>query len=56
MVWQQIGDANGSHLEEIISVSTVQRRLKGFSSMTPVNCSNGTELHNSKMGEVCIAF
>ena len=35
-----------SHLEEIISISTVQRRLKDCSSKIPVNCPKG------KMGGV----
>ena len=42
----------GSHLEEITSISTVQRRLKGSSSEVPVNCPNGIKLYNSKMGGV----
>ena len=42
----------GSHLEEITSISTVQRRLKGSSSKIPVNWSNGIKLYNSKMGGV----
>ena len=42
----------GSHLEEITSISTVQRRLKDFSSKIPVNCPNGIELYNRKMGGV----
>ena len=40
------------HLEEITSISTVQRRLKGSSSNIPVNCPNGIKLYKSKMGEV----
>ena len=36
-----------SHLEEITSKSTMQRRLKG-----PVSCSNGIKLYNRKMGGV----
>ena len=39
----------GSHLEEIRSISTVQRRLKDYSSKLPVNCPNGIKLYNSKM-------
>ena len=42
----------GSHLEEILSISTVQRRLKGSSSKIPVKCPNGIKLYNSKMGGV----
>ena len=42
----------GSHLEEIISMSAVQRRLNGSSSKIPVNCPNGIKLYNSKMGGV----
>ena len=42
----------GSHLEEILSISTVQRRLKGSSSKIPVNCPHGIKLYNSKMGGV----
>ena len=42
----------GSHLEEITSISTVQRRLKGSSSKVPVNCPNCIKLYNSKMGGV----
>ena len=42
----------GSHLEEIISTMTMQRRLKGFSSKIPVNCPNGIKLYNCKMGGV----
>ena len=41
----------GSHLEEITSISTVQR-LKVFSSKIPVNLPNGIKLYNSKIGEV----
>ena len=41
-----------SHLEEIISISTVQRRLKVSSSKIPVNCPNAIKLYNSKMGGV----
>ena len=41
----------GSHLEEITSISTVQRRLKSSSSKIPVNCPNGVKLYNSKMSE-----
>ena len=33
----------GSHLEEITSILTVQRRLKGYSSNIPVNCQNGMD-------------
>ena len=46
----------GSHLEEITSISTVQRRLKGSSSKIPVNCPNGIMLYNSKMGEVDLMY
>ena len=42
----------GSHLEEITSISTVQRRLKSSSSKIPVNYPNDTKLYNSKMGGV----
>ena len=42
----------GCHLEEITSISTMQRRLKGSSSKIPVNCPNGIKLYNSKMGGV----
>ena len=42
----------GSHLEEITSILTVQRRLKGYSSNIPVNCQNGITLYNHKMGGV----
>ena len=42
----------GSHLEEVTSISTVQRRLKGSSSKIPVNCPNDIKLYNSKMGGV----
>ena len=42
----------GSHLEEIISISAVERRLKGSSSKIPVNCPNGIKLYNNKMGGV----
>ena len=38
-----------SHLEEITSISTVQRRLKGSSSKIPVNCLNSIKLYNIKM-------
>ena len=38
-----------SHLEEITSISTVQRRLKGSSSKIPVNWLNGIKLYNIKM-------
>ena len=41
----------GSHLEEITSISTVQRKLKG-SPKIPVNCPNGIELYNNKVGGV----
>ena len=40
----------GSHLEEITSISIVQRRLMGSPSKIPVNCPNGIKLYNSKMG------
>ena len=39
-----------SHLEEIISTSTVQRRLKGSLSKIPVNCPSDITLCNSQMG------
>ena len=42
----------GSHLEEIISTMTMQRRLKGSSSKISVSCPNGIKLYNSKMGGV----
>ena len=42
----------GSHLEEITSISIVQRRLMGSPSKIPVNCPNGIKLYNSKMGGV----
>ena len=42
----------GSHLEEIASILTVQKRLKGSSSKNPVYCPNGIKLYNSKMGGV----
>ena len=42
----------GSHLEQITSISTVQRRLKGSSYKIPVNFPNGIKLNNSKMGGV----
>ena len=41
-----------SHLEEGTSTSTLQRRLKGSSSMILVNCPNGIMLYNSKMSGV----
>ena len=42
----------GSHLEEITPMSTLEKRLKGFSSKIPVNYPNGVKLYNSKMGAV----
>ena len=42
----------GSHLEEITSILTVLRRLKGSLSKIPINCPNGIKLYNSKMGGV----
>ena len=42
----------GGHLEEITSISTVQRRLNGSSSKIPVNCQNGIKLCSSKTGGV----
>ena len=42
----------GSHLEEITSISTLQRRSKGSSPKIPANCPNGIKLYNSKMGGV----
>ena len=38
-----------SHLEEITSISTMQRRLKGSSSKIHINCPNSIKLYNSKM-------
>ena len=42
----------GSHLEEITSISTLQRRLKGSSPKIPANCPNSIKLYNSEMGVV----
>ena len=42
----------GSHLEEITSISTVQRKLKCSSSKIAVNCPNSIKLYNSKMSGV----
>ena len=42
----------GSHLEEITSISTVQRRLKGYSSKVPVNCPNGISYTTTKWVEL----
>ena len=42
----------GSHLEEITSISTMQRRMKGSSTNILVNYPNWMKLYNSKMGEV----
>ena len=42
----------GSHLEEITSILTVQRKLKGSSSKIPVNCRNPIKLYKTKMGGV----
>ena len=42
----------GSHLEEITSILTIQRRLNGSSSKIPVNYPNGIKLYNNKMGGV----
>ena len=42
----------GSHLKEITSISTVQRRLKSSSPKIPVKCPNGIKLYSSKMGGV----
>ena len=42
----------GNHLEEITSISTVQRRFEGLSSKGTVNCSNGIKLYNNKMGGI----
>ena len=39
----------GSHLEELTSALTVQRRLKGSSSKILVNCPNDIKLYNRKM-------
>ena len=41
-----------SHLEEITSISAVQRRLKGSSSKIHSNYPNGVKSYNSKMGGV----
>ena len=41
-----------SHFEKTTSISTVQRRLKGYSSKISVNCPNGIKLFNSKMNGV----
>ena len=41
-----------SHLKEITSISTVQRKLKGSSSKILVNYPNGIKLFNSKIGGV----
>ena len=38
----------GSYLQDITSISTMQRRLKGSSSKIPVNCPNGIKLYNIK--------
>ena len=37
----------GSHFEEITSISTVQRRLKGSSSKIPINCPNCMKLYKT---------
>ena len=42
----------GTHLEEIPSISTVQKRLKGSSCKIPVSCPNDIKLYNSKLGRV----
>ena len=42
----------GSNLEEITSISTGQRRLKGSSFKIPVNFANGIKSYNSKMGAI----
>ena len=42
----------GSHLEEITSISTMERRIKGSSTNILVNYPNWMKLYNSKMGEV----
>ena len=42
----------GSHSEEITSILTVQRRLKGSLSKIPINFPNGIKLYNSKIGRV----
>ena len=42
----------GSHLEEITSISTLQRRSKGSSPKIPANCPNGIKLYNTKIGGV----
>ena len=39
----------GSHLEEITSISTMQRSLEGPSSTIPVNFPSGIMLYNRKM-------
>ena len=41
-----------SHLKEITSISTMKRRLKGFSSKIPVNFPNVIKLYKRKMGGV----
>lgn len=42
----------GSDVEEITSISTKQRLLKGSGSKTDIICPNAIELRNSKMGGV----
>ena len=42
----------GSHLEEVTSILTIQKRLKGSSSKILVTCSNDIKLYNSKIGGV----
>ena len=42
----------GNHLEEMTSILTVQRKLKGSSFKIPVNSLNGIKLCNSKMDGV----
>ena len=42
----------GSHLEEVTTLSSVQRRLKGSASKIAVNCPNAIKMYNSKMGGV----
>ena len=42
----------GYYFEEIASISTVQRGLKGSSSKIPENYPRGIKLYNSEMGKV----
>ena len=41
MISQHVCDATRKPFGIITSISTMQRRLKGFSSKIPVNCPNG---------------